>query len=202
MNFAQRCTGLLVIASIFMTGCGNSGGADTPEAAFNSFKSAVSNNDWKTATAQLTNESQDVLASGMMMMAAFASISFDADEAKANEESFNQLLAKHGLDKGAMESENEDENQDPSAAMKEMMAPVKDKPAFVADMIAWIDEHAQDDDNGLMEEITTGELKDIKIDGDSASGMIAMSKDGETNEEPIEFRKVNGKWFIHLPMNG
>jgi hypothetical protein len=202
LMMTRRFTGMLLITAICMTGCGKSGGADTPEAAFNTFKSAVGNNDWETATAQLTSESQDVLASGMMMMAAFASISFDADEAKAREESFNQLLAKHGLDKDQMDQDTAFGAEDPSEAMGDLMAPVKNKPAFVADMIAWIEKNSDDENGGMMEEITSGQLQGVEITGDTAKGKIAMTKDGETNEEPVEFRKIGGKWFIHLPMNG
>ncbi len=200
MTLSQRCAGLLVVAAISVTGCGKSTGGDSPEAVFNTFKTAVSNGDWETASAQLTTESQDMMASGMMMMAAFASISFDEAEAKAREESFNELLASHGLNKEELDSNTSFASDDPSAAMAEMLAPVTNKPAFIADMINWIEKNS-DDDGGMMEEITSGQLKNVEINGETAKGTIAMTKDGETSEEPIEFRNIGGKWFIHMPNN-
>ncbi|MDA7977569.1 MAG: hypothetical protein MPJ50_02225 [Pirellulales bacterium] len=200
MTLSQRCTGLLVVTAIFLTGCGNSPGGSSPDAAFNNFKTAVGNDDWETAIAQLTNESQDMMASGMVMMAAFASISFDEDEAKANEESFKSLLASHGLDKAELDDNASFASEDPTGGMSELMAPVKNKPAFIADLIKWIDERS-DDDGGMMDEVINGQLKNVEVDGETAKGVIAMTKDGEANEEPVEFRKINGKWFIHLPMN-
>lgn len=207
MKPQSHFTCAVLVSVLFLTGCAESGG-DSPEAAFSNFKSAVGNNDWKTATQQMTVESQDGLASMMLMVAPF-SMMMDPENAEAKQKSFEALLAKHGIEEPKTDENAENKSadaapQNPTDAgkdMKDMLANVKDKPALIGDLMAWVDKNSKGGDK-MMVGIETSELKDVKIDGQKATGTLVMTKDGETSNEPIEFRQVDGKWYIHLPMEG
>ena len=88
----------------------------------------------------------------------------------------------HGLTEDAMEK---------MEGADELVESVKDKAAFVGDMF----EVFSGMENGATEDFQfKGALKDIKIDGDSASAVL---EDGGTSE-PVQFKKVKGSWLIHL----
>ena len=44
--------------------------------------------------------------------------------------------------------------------------------------------------------MTLGFVKDVKIDGDEATGIIKI--EGE-DSQPMEYRRIDGRWFVHLP---
>jgi hypothetical protein len=41
-----------------------------------------------------------------------------------------------------------------------------------------------------------------KIDGDVAKCIVCCSPSGESSEEPVELRKIDGKWYVHLDKEG
>lgn len=158
---------------------------DTPQAAFDALSKAAKNNDWKTATSLLTPESQSMMAAGMMLGASFMTM---GDEAKQKD--LEQLLKKHGVD---MDEEPSDE--DPEAGPEALTRNIKDLPTFVGEINEWMQKNGEGADSGFPE---MGELGEVTIDGDTASATV----DTEMGPQPIEFRRVDGNWLIHLPMDG
>ncbi len=89
----------------------------------------------------------------------------------------------------------------PSAKdLLEMARPVRDKVAFIAEMLALLEETSADDIGppGL----ASGKLEGLKIAGDTATAIQVSRQDGEEQRESIEFRRINGRWFVHLPPEG
>lgn len=41
-----------------------------------------------------------------------------------------------------------------------------------------------------------------KVDGDVAKCIVCCSPSGEASEEPIELRKIDGKWYVHVDKEG
>ena len=76
-------------------------------------------------------------------------------------------------------------------AAKEMFAPVKDKPGFFAEMMAFMAKQGGMDMTSQMKGST---LKDVKMDGDNATALFVKG-DGEKEEEK-HFVKRNGKWYL------
>ena len=79
--------------------------------------------------------------------------------------------------------------------MKKLAAPIKDKPAFIADMLDALEEMGSEESKGMS--LGDATLKDVKIDGDTAKGTIVKKGD---KEEPIHFQKIDGGWLVELPM--
>ncbi len=191
-------TGLLTLAN----GCGSSsGGGATPEETFKTAKTALEKEDWKGLCDCMTKESQDMMAGGVamvgVMMQAFAS--FGGDEGVKEAEKIKETLDKHGLTEDFLKKlEEKDEPEDPMAAMKIVLEPVKDRPQFIADMIAALQSMSDKDkyeESPIPKDVA---LKDVKIDGDSATGTVEFERKGKKESDEIAFKKVDGKWLLDL----
>ena len=109
----------------------------TPEETFKNFKAAMVKDDWGEALQYLTSDSQDILV-GMMVFGTTMGVAFNPDEEKQKslQESLDKLLKEHGV------KTEEDESEGPpaggmEAAMKEMVAGVKDKGACLNAIMEW-----------------------------------------------------------------
>jgi hypothetical protein len=161
--------------------------SQTPEAAFAAFQDAAEEKDWKAVAELLTPESQQSLA-GAMIFAASLVAAFEEEKGEEIEE----LLAKHGLDPDVTEGPDEMDATSLDEALKAIAGPIANKPAFIADMIGWLDENAEESGLG---DIASGKLGDVTISGDTASATIT----DDEGPNPIEFRRLNGRWLIHVP---
>lgn len=165
-------------------------GFETPEAAFEAFRTAASNKDYGKAIAALTTESQQALAGslvfGLSMMAAF-------DE--ENGERITAHLEKHGITEETQESgspEDTDENAGPAAMMRSIGALTNDPALFVAESIGLMDELA---DEAGTPDFADGTLSDVSIEGIKATGTLTT----ESGAKPIEFHKIDSGWLVHIP---
>ena len=179
----------LLFVSVSLTGCGQKK-YTSPEAVFEAAKSAMADEDMEGFMNCLTPESQD-LFSGILvmlgsMMKGLASLAEDDAETKEAIVKMDKVLDKHGLTEEFMKKMEESDESDPEKAIKLVVEPIKDKAAFVADMFEAF--KGLDDEGGSPADQFKGTLKDIKIDGDSASAVLEDG--GET--EPIQFKKVKG----------
>jgi hypothetical protein len=201
--------GVVLAALLFsaLPGCGSKGAAHaTPEDVFKAAKAAADKEDWKGFCDCLTDDSRDTFAGGMafagVMMKAFGELG--GKEAGAKLKPIDDVLSKHGLTE---ENFKKMEKAPPlgggekemAKVMKELVAPVKDRGAFVADMVAAL---KQVGDKGKDQPPFPKDavLKDVKIDGDTAKAVIVSQQGGAERSEPIAFRKVGAGWKIELPM--
>jgi hypothetical protein len=159
----------------------------TPEAAFAAFQEAAEREDWKAVAELLTPDSQKSMAAAMI----FATSLMAASEEEKGEE-LEELLRKHGFDPNAPEVPRKIVASSPQEALKTLVGPIKDKPAFIADMVGWLEENA--DASGFTD-IPSGKLGDVTIEGDTASGTVT----DDDGSDPIEFLRLNGRWLIHMP---
>ena len=42
----------------------------------------------------------------------------------------------------------------------------------------------------------TGELRDLKEDGDEATATVTYEKNGKTTEKTFAFKRLDGRWYI------
>ena len=169
---------LLTILAVALPGCGggdSSAGFDTPEAAFEAMTDSARKKDWAGVVNTFTPQAKFELSQGMLFMAGFMSI----DEEKRA--SIAPVLAKHGVDLDETSGDT--------------MPTIKDQAAFIADMLAWLDENADNQDEGF----PVGKLADLSVDGDEAEGVILVEGDS-ARREPIGFRKIDGRWLVQPPM--
>lgn len=190
-----------------MLGC--SGGAgpayESPQAVFSAAKTAVVNKDPLTFCHCITEESQQVVAGAMVMMGGMMKMmsgmaSLGGPEAVAQAEKqfgpINAVLEKHGVTEDKLKQVTQSAQQAPNPeSLKSVADLVSDKPMFIAEMIGAMENMS--DGPSFAEKLGeeySGELKDVKIDGDKAAGLL----EGTSGTQSIEFRKTASGWRIHL----
>ncbi len=191
--------GLVSGSLIFcLVGCGgatgsSSGGGATPQAVFENFKAAAKTKDYKAAFAQTTPDSQELVAGAMAMGISMFGM---MDPNKGTEA--NQILEKHGIKKLDMTGPPPNMN-DPKSFMKQMVGSVKDKPACIAEMIAWMEKNSPNKDAAAApgtDEFANATLEEVKIDGNTATGTIKNQKATGPQKQDARFQKIGDLWFI------
>jgi len=153
---------------------------ETPDAAFAAFAKAMEEDNWGSAVTMITDESQQMIVMGMVIQAGFMTMD---DEAKGKE--LEALFKKHGLDEEVVEGPGSEE-----VDLGELVA---DLPGFVSELGQWIKANADDSDEGFPK---MTKLLDVKIEGDAATASVET----EMGPQPLEFRKIDGQWKVHLAM--
>ena len=198
----------LLCSLVLFTGCSKKDGAETsnadstqsdssdgeststkkyesPEAVFAAFQKAAEKDDMPAAIKLTTKESQQAIA-GSMVFALSMVAAFDPEKGGEIE----AMIREHGVTE---EEENEPPEgldlNSPVAMVKAMGAMLDDPVAFVSDAVELMDGESQ------ANEFANGELIDLQVDGDSAAAMI----ESDNEQQPIEFRKVDDGWLIHIP---
>lgn len=187
-------TALMAATLGTLVGCS---GSKTPEQVFADFKDAADKKDYKRMVGHLTDESQDMMVGGLVFVGSFAAgmgeMPGGSADAKESSKKIADVLKKHGVGEDALKNKPKGDNKDPEAAMKELAALVKDKPGFIADMLAALPQKGSD---GF--EMKFGTLKNLKVEGDTATGTVTQVSNGKDKEGPIKFVKKGGAWKIDL----
>jgi hypothetical protein len=202
---------LLALAALLPTtlGCGGSasgGDFSTPEACFASMQTAGKNKNIAGMINCLTVESQEVLCGGMVLMGnmmkmfgGMAATGGDQGaEMKQQAEAIAAVLEKHGVTEDALkDAAPTAEMASDAGAIRKLAGVVSDKPQFIADMFAVMEKSSQGGNfSEEFESQIAGTLKDVKVEGDSATGTIVTTK----GEEPIAFRKTAEGWKLHIEL--
>lgn len=193
----------LLLFSIGATGCGSKK-HDSPDDVFNAAKAAMEEKDMEAFMECLTEESQDVFAGGIamvsVMMKAFSGLGGQDEKAKEAFTKIDKVMADHGLTEEFMKNMQDAKPSSPAEGFKELLKPVKDKPKFVSEMMAALESMGDKGSSGPGDGFM-GELTDVKIDGDTATGVAVGKKDGKEEKEDLNFKKVDGGWLIHLEID-
>jgi hypothetical protein len=180
--------GFLALASAL--GCGG-GKYDSPEACFRTMQVAAHNEDWPAVCDCLTADSQEELA-GMLVMAG-TMMKMQSDSAPVVE-----ALEKHGVTDEALQEQGASifAMSNPGA-LRGLAKLVKDKAAFIADMIVAMQKlRSATQFNSQFENQIAGELSDVKVTGDEATAVV-VGAEGKT-KTPVEFRKTPEGWKRHV----
>lgn len=182
-------------------------GAESPQAVFEKFFKAGKNSEWKAMFSCLTDESGGMLivsfsAFPLMMLEMQAQFA-EGDEKKEAEKARDEylsLLKTHGLDIEKLQQQQAppENDEDRDKFVKEALAGVTDRAGLFAGIMDFMSKQGNGNAFGADQEAT---LENVEVNGDSATGTVKTTRDGEVQEQPIEFKKVNGKWLIELPMN-
>lgn len=126
-------------------------------------------------------------------------------------------------DASSEEDESEDEDlpiggmfADIDAKQRQYAAAIGDKTAFYTEMVEALDEEfkaslpenavlrmmALDPRNDLLRALAQADLSDVKIDGDKAQGKMTVVLGGERVDSPAMFKRIDGRWLVHLPEAG
>ena len=166
-------------------------GAATPEEAYKKAADAGAKSDWKTLYGMVSADDQDLFLFGLTFGAAFASMG--ADDPAAVEKEAKDIFAKHKVPE-KQEGDNVDMNDETKmrAMLKEKLKDVPDKGALAGDLIMFMKKHSKEGSDFSMFE---GTVKDVKIDGDKATGTLSKP-DGKSTD--VKFAKKDGRWYLAL----
>jgi hypothetical protein len=224
----KLCLSGAVVAGGLFAGCGDVSRApvqfNTPEECFQFAQQATQKKDYAAAVDCLTEDSQEVMAgvlvtAGTMtkalggMAAAFGAEGDETQQLKQGIQQIDAVLTRHGVTEETLEglgdanplanafvgSEQTDQENPEKAleGLRAMAKPIQDRRTFVAEMFTALDGIGNDTGENPAEAFA-GQLKNLEINGDEATGVI-LKADGE--EDPIGFRKTNQGWRIHLDAN-
>ncbi len=153
----------------------------TPEETFATARAALARNDHVAFLACLTRDCQEAICVFMLM-----GVSFSMRDHPEHRQEYEALLTRHGV---------------APASAADPFAATKDLPSFLHDLVAFaVDRLGRNPmDDSSRQEI--GALRDVKVEGDSATGtVVTRREDGTSREEPVEFRRVGGAWAIRFEM--
>lgn len=195
-----RLLALACVLPVALCGCTKESSATayaTPEAAFDGVKKAFEKEDWPALCQCLTEDSVDVMAAGLVMagsmMEAFAAMGGEDGAAAAKQ--VKEVLKKHGVESDALKKMGEQNaDMEPAEAMKKVVEPIQDRPAFIGDMFAAMKAMKGDQAAAPPQLQPAAKLVDMKIEGDAATGSIEV----EGEKKPIAFKKVNGGWLVDI----
>ena len=178
----------------------------SPQAVFDAANTFVKSKDYESFFRCLTPESQDYLA-GMLVMGPMlfkqmaTRMGGGKDAAKAFEP-VDKVLQKHGVNPDKIDLAAHSQITEKEDQIKNVVAlatGIKDKPAFMADMIKAMEGVAKNSNKNFIESrLPYGDVKleDVKVDDNSATGTAVNSKNG--TKEEVKFTNIDGGWRIAL----
>jgi hypothetical protein len=115
----------------------------------------------------------------------FAGVPLPSQDQEAPENRFRRMRLEEGVRKIE------------EGVRKTAASIIKDKRAFIAETMSLVQTM------GALERLDIGvgrgRLADVKIEGDRATAVEASSGDGKERRTPIEFRTIDGRWYVHAP---
>jgi hypothetical protein len=190
-------------------GGGSAGGGDfsTPEATAKSMTTALAALDFAGAYDCLTPESQNLIVGAVVMMGAGmqemqSKLAQAPPQLKEQLEGqmgpFIAIMERHGVTADAVANMKNKLQpgafRDP-AVMSELADKVADKRGFIGELASALVDLAKQ--NGQMPDINqavSGELSDVKIEGDTATGKFTTA----SGEEKLLFQKTAAGWKLHI----
>ena len=179
----------------------------TPQEAFKAAVAAAAKEDWKGLYECLTEDSRELFASYAAIFGflakEFSTPANLTDELKPALKSLHEAFKKHGLTDDHMNPYfrivgGTPKPKSPEEIKKEtqgMLKPVQDRAAFVAETLTAM-RKLKALKEGLLRE---AELKDVKVSGDSATGVMGYKVVGKEQRLAIGFRRITGSWKLDLP---
>jgi hypothetical protein len=215
----RRVLGLVaLLALVFAVGCSGKkktegpgkgttpAAASTPEEAFKQFQQAAADNDMKTMMTLVTPDLADLMV-GQVVVGTLFGLGFleatGGEEGKTKAKAIRAILEKHGL----KEDELKKLKLTSKDALKELVAKITDKEGLVAALQEEGKKNRKDDENtkkqeqAKREQALSAELKDVKTEGETASGTIVSMRKNilgkpQKKEGTIKFKKIGGNWRI------
>ncbi len=200
-------TGLLIVA-LAAGGCSGGGGGPgmagaTPQETFDAMKAAAVKKDWNGMISCMTPQTQEMMLGGMAMMVEFmGAMPGGGDKLKGAAD----ILTSHGakldakLDMASLAGGPDGAKPNPQEALKKLVGDVKDKPACLAEVMAWLEKNGDDKmkSGSMSDQMAASTLSDVKIDGDKATAKITSKKDGKDESQDVQFQKIDGKWYADM----
>jgi hypothetical protein len=194
----------LLIVTLATGGCsggGGSGAGATPQETFDAMKAAAVKKDWGGMVACMTPQTQEMMLGGMAMMVQFMGAMPGGDKFKGAAD----ILTRHGAKLDAKPDMSSlvggpDAKANPQEALKKVVGDVKDKPACLAEVMAWLEKNGDEKTKSGMnsEQMANSTLTDVKIEGDKATAKITSKIGGKDESQDVHFQKIDGRWYADM----
>jgi RNase P protein component len=161
----------------------------SPQTVAKSFQEAAAKKDWKAMFACMTKETQQTLTVVMMFASGFSTLGN-----KDKEQSLHELMKKHGLDP-----------KKKPGLKGDPIAGVKDRAAFFGDLVQWLEKNSPKPEGGKPRKSFSDQIASLKIANFKINGATATAdaiRNGKKTGEPLEFKKIDGKWYVHMEPKG
>jgi hypothetical protein len=203
----RRVVALVAVLSLVPTIVGCGGSFSSPEACFQTMQLAGRDKDIVGMMKCLTEESQEILTGGLVMMGSMMKMmgampamdGAQGADMKKQADAIVGVLEKHGVTDDSFKSVAPEQQMTPDPqSIRKLSSVVSNKPQFIADMFNVMQQfQATQGMSKDFEEQIAGTLKDVKIDGDTATAVIVTTK----GEEPLSFRKTADGWKLHIDIS-
>jgi len=194
--------GSLAVLLCLSGGCGNPQ-FESPEATFQTAKSAIERNDCQGFCRCLTTRARDEMAAELafhgnnLAQLAVGLPGLVTEKASERAKRIKAVLEKHGLNEhttpkislSLMASKEEQERE-----ILKLVEPIVDRNAFIADFLSVIIETADDPDMKFIE--PDARLVDLRTEEDTATATFAQTRQGKEKTSPIAFEKGDDGWKI------
>ena len=197
---AMLVCALLAVVVFFLIDLSGDKVFATPQEAFDESCMALKKKDMRGWCQCFTDDSRDFIAANMAVQEfrtkqMFAQVG--DDERKAHISAVDQVFAKHGLTHEFLAKLQDDADilHDPQASKKfaqEVLKPVTDRCAFVADMFEAVLKNSNHENPILAQK--DDKLSDVKITGKTAVGLVTSKLGGGPRQ--LFFRKQGEGWRI------
>ncbi len=184
---------------------------ESPEATFQTAKDALERGDYRAFCDCWTDEGLGWLTGGMAMTVNMfrlmsekesqdGGVPDDVTKATQRTKRLTQLLIKHGFTGGVVPELNivagdnapKPVQQQVREQLNQISSVIADKANFFAEFLEIVEEVSDLPMDTLLPSGST--LSELKIDGDSATGVILKPTEDQVRECPATFSKVNGEW--------
>lgn len=174
-----------------MVGC--AGGYATPQATFQTFRTAVAKKRWDLALGAMTPQAQQRVVGGLAVLIAGAAIGNGDAAALADKYG----VAWHKLAGQAMAGAigSKDKVAGALAGIEQHVESIPNKVAFVTEVQAWA-ENTGVAASTLLVNLAKAELLDARIEGNVAHG--DLSRNVPFYGDRIRFARSGGRWLIDL----
>lgn len=167
----------------------------SPEDTLEAAKAAIRDEDYAAFCDCWTPQGQDFMATGFVFILGFLKEAVVSKGDSEAADGITQVLGKHGLSEGGGETIHlTDDKEANQKEMLKLIKPIKNRTAFIVDVLTLMPTIADHPEAKLLEE--DAHLVDLTITDDMAMATLVQTRGEESKESPISFEKLNGQWKI------
>jgi len=176
---------------------------DKPEDAFDAMNKAMKDRKWDEVYDVLTPESGEKMLGGILIMTGtfkqFAKLDSTGKLAEKLEP-ITKAIEKAGVKDSDIEdalksaAEKKGDAKAMAEVTKKLVEPVKEKGKLLGEVM-----NEMEALNPKKQDIPEAKVKDVKIDGDTATGTTVTKRGDKDEESPVTFKKIDKGWRVELP---
>jgi hypothetical protein len=158
-------------------------GAASPQAVAKALQEAGKNDDFRKIVPLIHPDDRPMMA--MVMLLAGGMAAAFSEDAESTQKEFQAILAKHGL--GQLSELPEPEGKEAAQTAATKLFKNVDLLALIPDLFDFMNKHMKQPKKEVIE---PGEIKDLQVEGDSATALAG--------DEKVRFGRVGDRWYVRM----